>query len=132
MADENNGVGKGLLLGFLAGSVVGAIIALLYAPKSGRELRADIKQKTSELKDQAEDYLRVARLKAVDIINEGKQRSDQLVSEAKKKAETILGDAERIMAGARERTGAIVEEGSKIKAAFRAGVDAYKSEKSKS
>ena len=45
MADDN-GVGKGLLLGFLTGSIVGAITALLYAPKPGRELRGDIREKS--------------------------------------------------------------------------------------
>ncbi len=132
MADEGNGVGKGLLVGFIAGSVVGAILALLYAPKSGEELRSEIKRKTAGLKDQSDEYLRVVKSKAVDAINEGKQRSDRLVSDAKKKAETILGDAERIMSGVREKSGSAVDEGTKIKAAFRAGLDAYKSEKSKS
>ena len=129
MADDNNGIGKGLLIGFLAGSVVGAIIALLYAPKSGKELRREIKQKAGDLKDETNEYLKVARSKAIDIINEGKRRSDQLVSEAKEKAEHLLGDAEKVLTDIRERTG---EESSKVKAAFRAGVDAYKSEKGKS
>ena len=34
---------KGLLFGFLAGGVIGAVLALLYAPKSGKELRKDIR-----------------------------------------------------------------------------------------
>ena len=132
MAGDNEGMGKGLLIGFLTGSVVGAILALLYAPKSGKELRADIKQKTGELKDQTDEYLKTARLKAIDIINEGKQRSDRLVSDAKKKAESILGDADRVMSGIRDKTSSVVDEAGKMKAAFRAGVDAYKNERSKS
>lgn len=130
--ENNEGMGRGLLLGFLTGSVVGAVLALLYAPKSGRELRADIKQKTGELTDQADEYLRTARLKAADIVNEGKQRSDHLVSEAKRKADTILGDANKVIADIRERSGSAAEEAGKVKSAFRAGVDAYKSERSKS
>ena len=34
---------KGLMMGFLAGGIVGAVVALLYAPKAGRELRNDIR-----------------------------------------------------------------------------------------
>ncbi len=132
MSDENNGVGKGLLVGLLIGGVVGAVLALLYAPKSGQELRSDVKRKTADFKDQAEEYLKTAKSKAIDIINEGKQRSEQLVSDAKKKAETILGDAEKIISGVRDKSASVAEEGSKIKSAFRAGVDAYKGEKSKS
>ena len=132
MADESSGGGKGLLVGFLLGGIVGAVLALLYAPKSGHELRSDIKKKTADLKDQRDEYLKVAKSRAVDIVNEGKERSDRLVSDARKKAENILGDAEKIMSGARDKTGSVTEEGGKIKAAFRAGMDAYKSEKSKS
>ena len=132
MEKQDEGMGKGLLLGFLAGSVVGAVIALLYAPKSGRELRADIRQKTGELKEHAEEYAKSARMKALDIINEGKKRSDHIVTEAKKKADNILDDANRLMAGIREKSGAAIEEAGKVKSAFRAGVDAYKSERSRS
>jgi gas vesicle protein len=132
MAENNNGTGKGVLMGFMAGTVVGAVLALLYAPKSGRELRADIQHKTGELKDQADEYLRSARMKAVDIINEGKQRSEQLVSDAKKKADKIIDDANKVISDIRERTGTVAEEAGKVKSAFRAGVDAYKSERSKS
>ena len=46
MAQDN--MGKGLLIGFLTGSIVGSVIALLYAPKSGKELRGDIKIKSDE------------------------------------------------------------------------------------
>lgn len=42
---EELGVNKGrsILIPFLAGGLVGAGVALLLAPKSGRELRKDIK-----------------------------------------------------------------------------------------
>jgi gas vesicle protein len=123
---EKNGLAKGLFVGFLAGSVLGAIAGLLYAPKSGRELRSDIKQKAGNLADDATEYVRTARVKTVDLLNKGKERSDQLVSEAKEKAEHILGDAERVLTGIRDRA---QTEPGKLKAAFRAGVDAYKAEK---
>ena len=57
MAQENDGMAKGLIVGFIAGSIVGAAIALLYAPKAGKELRADIKEKTSDLMDDAQEYI---------------------------------------------------------------------------
>ena len=43
---QENGYVKGLFIGLLTGSAIGAIVALLYAPKSGKELRKDIKIKT--------------------------------------------------------------------------------------
>ncbi len=36
-------------LGVLSGAVVGGVVALLYAPKSGEELRRDISGKTIEI-----------------------------------------------------------------------------------
>lgn len=47
---------KGFLIGFLAGGTVGAMIALLTTPKSGKELRGDIKQKSGEYFDEADKY----------------------------------------------------------------------------
>lgn len=69
---ENN-MGKGLLIGFLAGGAVGAVLALLYAPKSGKELRNDIKVKADGYLDEAEKYIAEAKDKAKDLINEGKK-----------------------------------------------------------
>ena len=91
------------LIGFLAGSVLGAIVALLYAPKPGKELRADIKNKAGEIADSADEYLSAAKNKAVDIINEGKRKSEGLITEAKKRAESLLGDAEKILTDAKTR-----------------------------
>lgn len=101
MAQEQDGMAKGLIVGFLAGTVVGAVLALLYAPKSGRELRRDIKEKSTELMGGAEEYLARARSKAVDIINEGKRRSENVISDARKQAESLMSDAERIIADAK-------------------------------
>jgi gas vesicle protein len=127
--DEDNGMSKGLLIGLLAGGVLGAVIALLYAPKPGKELRADIKNKAGEMIDDAEEYINVAKSKAVDIINEGKKRSENLITEAKRRAESLLGDAEKILSDAKERVGT---EESKLKSAVRAGADAFRGEKNKS
>jgi gas vesicle protein len=120
MATDGNKTAKGLLIGFIAGSVVGAIIALLYAPKPGKELRADIK-------NDAEEYLKIAKQKAVEIIHEGKRQSETLITEAKNKAATILADAEKLITNVRDKTS---EEGKKLKEAVQAGVEAYKKEKS--
>lgn len=40
---------KSLLLGILAGGVVGAAATLLSTPKSGREVRADVKQRSEDV-----------------------------------------------------------------------------------
>ena len=45
------GTGRSLVVPFLVGGLVGAGIALLLAPKSGREIRADIKDLAMKTKE---------------------------------------------------------------------------------
>jgi gas vesicle protein len=47
----STGNGKSVLLPFLVGGVVGAGIALLLAPKAGREIRKDIKKFAGEAQE---------------------------------------------------------------------------------
>jgi len=134
---RENGMSKGLIVGFLAGGAIGAIIALLYAPKSGRELRQDIKTKADDYLEEADKYLAEAKDRAKNLINEGKKRSEKLINEARVKSEELLHDAEKIFNDARSKTSGIVNEGKqvvgneteRIKTAFKAGVDAYKETK---
>ena len=102
MAQENDGMAKGLIIGFVAGSIAGAAIALLYAPKPGKELRADIREKAGDLVDDAQEYVERAKTKAVEVINEGKRKASTLVDDARRQADSLLGDANRIMSGARK------------------------------
>jgi gas vesicle protein len=136
MAGDNNS-GKGLFIGLLAGGAIGALIGLLFAPKSGRELRGDIKQKSDEYLDDAEKYIANAKTRAKDLINEGKKRSERLITDAKTKSDELLKDAEKIFTDARTKASGAVQTGrksiedetDKLKTAFKAGVDAYKESK---
>lgn len=124
MANDN--MAKGLLIGFLSGAVVGGIMALLYAPKTGKELRGEIKRKSGEIAEDVEEYLKDAQTKAKQLINEGKEKSATLITDAKHKADSLLKDAETILSDAKKR---VAEEGSRLKGAVKAGVDAYKVER---
>jgi gas vesicle protein len=132
MSRESN-LSKGLMIGFLTGGIVGAAIALLYAPKSGKELRKDIKDKADEYYDEAEKYLDVAKDKATEVMNEGKKKSEVLVADAKRKATELYQDAEKVFQGAKQKATeavsstkeTVLTEGEKLKSAVKAGVDAY-------
>lgn len=54
---ENSNQVVNCLAAFAVGALAGAAIALLYAPRTGRETRELIAQKTRELKDKAGDAL---------------------------------------------------------------------------
>ena len=53
MGDKENS--SHFLVGFIVGTVVGVAIGFLYAPKSGKETRALLKEKASELKEKASE-----------------------------------------------------------------------------
>ncbi len=137
MANEENNLGKGLLIGFLTGAAVGSIIALLFAPKSGKELREDIKNKSQDFIEDADKYISNAKDKASQLINEGKKKSEKLVADTKEKVETLLNEAEKILSEAKDKAGNVVstgkekieKEGERLKTALKAGMEAYKTEK---
>lgn len=69
---ENREVGSKLLY-FLAGSFVGAAVALLFAPRSGEETRELLASKGRKLKDQASSYVE----KGKETLNKQKEQIAQ-------------------------------------------------------
>jgi gas vesicle protein len=55
--------GNSFLTGLLAGAAIGGIIALLYAPKSGKETREQIKNKFNDLEKDLENLKNQAKQK---------------------------------------------------------------------
>jgi gas vesicle protein len=73
MSDER-GISAGtVLVSFVAGAAVGAGLALLYAPKSGKEMRETITDLTEDAVDKIKEYARDAQDKIKTIIEEGKE-----------------------------------------------------------
>ena len=60
MSDQDSG-GAEFFAGLVIGGLVGAALALLLAPQSGEETRAQIRDKSLELKDRAEEGVLEAR-----------------------------------------------------------------------
>ena len=80
-----------LFMGLLIGGALGALAGIFFAPKSGKELRSDIKEKGSEvLKDTKEIYAD-AGTKAKEIIGEVKHQAKDLKKEAEGTGEKIAG-----------------------------------------
>jgi gas vesicle protein len=51
----NNDFAKGLCIGLVSGAVIGGVVALLYAPKTGKETRQLIKDKAIDVVDTARE-----------------------------------------------------------------------------
>jgi gas vesicle protein len=109
MEDNSNNNGsytRGFLMGALVGGAIGGIVALLFAPKSGRELRQDIAEKTEEVYDKAQKYFTkddAAPREFDDVINEGRLRAERIVTSARSQAENILSSAEQVLKDAKSR-----------------------------
>jgi gas vesicle protein len=113
--NESNGAKKGefdmeeheklqghFFMGFLMGGFLGALAGILLAPKSGKELRSDIKEKGSEVLKDAKDIYADASTKAKEIVVEAKHQAeglkkeaDRYLSEARQKAKEILARVEK-------------------------------------
>jgi len=119
---------KGFLLGLLAGGAIGGLTALLYAPKSGRELRKDIGKKGREVMKETEHYVDNAKTKASEILSESRRKAESLLSDARKKADSITKGTEKLYSQGKEF---ITDEAVRLKEAVRAGVDTFNEEKNK-
>jgi len=69
---------KSFLLGALVGSVVGSVAALLLAPKSGRELRQDIKEGAQQVSE-----------KTTHVMKQVGEHTSSLVEAAKDKVNNL-------------------------------------------
>jgi gas vesicle protein len=74
MANDDQGSSAStIFLSFLAGAAVGAGLALLYAPKTGKELRAKIGELTDDAVGKIKCYATEAQEKIKSTIEEGKE-----------------------------------------------------------
>lgn len=105
----------------LVGGGIGAILALLFAPKSGEELRGDIadatrkgieksKETAAQLQDKAGEYYEVSREKANELYQTATEKAADLTEKAKSAAASTANP---------------------FSAAIEAGKDAYTAEKRK-
>ena len=69
---EGNG-----FLWFLAGLGVGAVVGVLYAPKSGDELRDELRSRAREGGERARHHARRAREQANDWMDRGREAFNQ-------------------------------------------------------
>lgn len=105
----------------LIGGGIGAIVALLFAPKSGQELREDIadatrkgieksKEAAGQLQEKAGEYYEVGREKATEYYQTAQEKAGELAEKAKEAA---------------------ARTGNPFSAAIDAGKEAYTAEKRK-
>ncbi|TFE31555.1 YtxH domain-containing protein [Cohnella luojiensis] len=92
---------KSFLWGTLAGAVTGAVTALLFAPKSGRELRGDIAdtaqkvgEKTADISRQAGSAVQSLTKRTSSLVVDAKEAAGRLVTDirSRKNTDSSLSD----------------------------------------
>ena len=78
---------KPIIGGFLVGSVIGVATALLFAPRSGEETRAEIRDKAVELRDRTSETVNQtvsqARSKASELKDTVREKAEELTQRGK-------------------------------------------------
>jgi len=80
---NDNGNGGDKLVYFLIGAGIGAVTALLFAPKAGSELRSEIADATKKGIDYARDTSREVSERAGDLYQTGVERASDLGTRSK-------------------------------------------------
>lgn len=101
------------LLGFVVGGLTGAIVALLMAPQSGEETRAQIRDKTIELKDIVSDSAEDAYARAEAAAADARARAEEWAQIAKVRAEELQRRGAVVLEQQRTRLGSAIESARK-------------------
>jgi gas vesicle protein len=70
---EREDGGGSFLMGLLAGTVLGAGLGMLFAPKAGSELRSQLGEQAGRLRTQATDGYQQATEKVSQIVDRGRE-----------------------------------------------------------
>lgn len=114
MANQNSG-GE-FFAGLVIGGLIGAAVALMLAPQSGEETRAQLMEKSDEWKTVAGESLADSRAKADAIVADARTRAESILAEARTKAAQVQEQAKEKAAKLPEvGKSAIDEHSSKLK-----------------
>lgn len=113
---------------FLAGLGLGALIGVLYAPKSGRETREDLaygaregteylKQRSKEAADQVNTLVERGKGQVTEYVNQGVAQGKQVVERSRAQWEEFVNQGKQL----------VNEQADKVAAAVEAGKQAYQS-----
>lgn len=74
---EREDGGGSFLMGLLAGTVLGAGLGMLFAPKAGTELRTQLSEQTGKLRSSANDAYSQATEKVSQMVDRGREAYDK-------------------------------------------------------
>jgi len=128
---------------FLVGAGIGAVLALLFAPKSGEELRSDIadatrkgidrsKEAAQQIGAKAGEYYDTTRQKAGELYDTARETAGEYYEATRERASDLYDTASTKAGEVVSKTkGAVSSQAGSISAAVEAGKKAYIEEKRK-
>ncbi len=89
--DDANGRNSGatFLIGFIAGSMLGAGLALLFAPKAGDETRREVAEQAQRVRDKAREGLGSASERVTQFAERGKAMVQTAAEKAREAAQAV-------------------------------------------
>jgi gas vesicle protein len=113
MAEESK---VNALAWFAAGLGVGALVGILYAPKSGRETRENLINGAREGTEYLCTHTKKAAEKVGDLVDKGKEQVGQYVGRGREQWEEFVERGKNLVS----------EQSTRVAAAVEAGREAYK------
>ncbi|RKN85419.1 YtxH domain-containing protein [Paenibacillus ginsengarvi] len=86
---EHSGRGKDFLLGAIVGGVLGAVTALLLAPKSGKELRADLSEQAHLIGEKTHELAETVGGKTQVIAKQVSEHTGEWMQKAKEVVDSV-------------------------------------------
>lgn len=110
MSKNNDLSIKDFVLGVVFGATVSAIAALLFAPKSGKELRKDLGETTSKTLESTDEYLDLAREKGSKVMHDMEDAASTYFSIAENKMKSAFTKAENQLDDTADNLDELVED----------------------
>ena len=131
MGNDNDNLSTRLTY-LLIGGGIGAVIALLFAPKSGQELRGDLADATRKGIDKSREAAQQLGERAGEYYEATRERAGELYNQAATKASEVYTQAtEKVGEVAQTARATAARQTSTVAAAIDAGKKAYQEEKRK-
>lgn len=106
---ENGGEIGAFMAGFVIGGLVGAATALILAPQSGAETRAQITAKGEELRRAGEQQFQEYRSYADAAVADTKSKINETSEQVQERARIVLDEGKTRMAEARKKAAEVEE-----------------------
>ncbi len=131
MGNDNDNISTRLTY-LLIGGGIGAVIALLFAPKSGQELRGDLADATRKGIDKSREAAQQVGERAGEYYESTRERAGELYNQAATRASEVYTQAsEKVGEVAQTARATAARQTSTVAAAIDAGKKAYQEEKRK-